>query len=98
MITGMQRLLCNAFNFDFCVLGAMTCFLTEPFPSFHFESDYFFAFYLAENLSLYYRFQRSTRIHSAIIICQQYISELNFISVCTIHAGYKQSLTILYFK
>lgn len=78
-------------------MGTMPVFLTETFPSFHFERDHFVALYVIDDLS----FDNSLYIFSngqGVAMRKEDVSEFYFIAGVTCDPGDIQGLIFLDLK
>jgi hypothetical protein len=89
--------LCNFVDTDLGVVGTMTVFLAETFPSFHFEGNHFVSLHMVDDLGLdngLYIFTNG----QGVAMGQKDFTELNFITGVTRDAGNVQSLVLLDFE
>ena len=76
-------------------MRTVSVFLTEAFPSFHFEGDDFVTLNMAEDLGLDLGFNVCTNSDAAISISQEDFSELYFVSGIAVDTGDIQCLVFL---
>src|ERR1700722_17752207 len=93
----MASCLCNFADVDFGVMGAMTVFLAETFPSFHFEGDHLITLYMTDDFS----FDNSFDVLSygkRIAMRKEDFAEHNFIAGVACEPGNIQGLVFLDLK
>jgi hypothetical protein len=93
----MAFCLCDFADVDFGVMGTMTVFLAETFPSFHFEGDHLITLYMTDDFS----FDNSLDVFSygkLVAMGQKDFSELNFVAGIACDPGNVQSLVFLDLK
>lgn len=93
----LRKFLSDLINADLRIVGTMTVFLAETFPSFHFKGNNLVTLYVVDDLRLDNGLDSCTN-GQRIAMRQKDFTELNFITGVARDTGNVQSLVLLDFE